>query len=136
MSTQTANIELTLDITADAEEILNTDATDWQKMERWQEHIKPLWEAAFWPHPPLVELKRDYNPGGIVWMYDHYNTAVIMGQVRSFDDDGSNIYTVRTVDSDGSVHEYDYNIKQLRPADEPHVFVYRQPSICPMPAEV
>jgi hypothetical protein len=63
-----------------------------------------------------------YSPGAIVWMYDHYNTAIILRASRAPGE-----WIVSTSDADGSVSEYSYKPAWLRPAIEACVFTW--PSI-------
>lgn len=79
-------------------------------------------EAIIAPHTiafkgPVVE---SYRVGDIVWMWDHYNTATIVGPSRKVDRD----WIVSTTDADGSVSTYSYKAAWLRPAAAPSVFTW------------
>lgn len=76
------------------------------------ESIKPAHQAAF--DGPVV---RDYAVGAIVWMWDHYNTAVIVGPGVK-----AGTWDITTTDADGSTSSYRYSSGQLRPAVEPVEF--------------
>lgn len=57
-------------------------------------------------------VARDYKPGDVVWLYDHYNTAVVRSH-RAVIGGG---WVVVTTDADGSTSTYDYPADRLRPA--------------------
>lgn len=57
---------------------------------------------------------RAYEPGSVVWMWDHYNTAVVHGPGRRAD-----TWDITTTDADGKVSRYEYPSGQLRPALAP-----------------
>jgi hypothetical protein len=74
--------------------------------------IKPATLAAW--RGPVV---RNYAAGAVVWMWDHYNTAVVTGPGRRADH-----WAITTTDADGSTSSYEYPSAQLRPAIAPVEF--------------
>lgn len=97
----------------DSEKTANIVLSPHAQMEAHQEAIRPLWDEAF--QSPVVN---EYRPGDIVWMFDHYNTARIIG--RDTGDDGG--WLVETSDADGAVQQYAYPVAWLRPAKAEMVF--------------
>lgn len=73
--------------------------------------IDGLHRAAF--RGPAVDI---YEPGATVWMYDHYNTALVEGAGRN------GTWRVTTADADGSVSSFEYEAAWLRPAIDARVF--------------
>lgn len=71
---------------------------------------------AAWRGPVVT----DYQPGAIVWMWDHYNTAVVEGVGST-----PGTWRVTTQDADGSTSTYEYASRQLRPALEACVFTWQ-----------
>lgn len=69
------------------------------------DRITPEHREAFRGPIPLT-----YAVGDLVWMWDHYNTAVVVTVVS-----GGRV-KVRTSDADGSTQTYDYKPAHLRPA--------------------
>lgn len=78
------------------------------------ESIQALHQAA-WRGPVVT----DYQVGDVVWMWDHYNTAVIE---RAGTEPGT--WRIATQDADGTIDRYTYPAGQLRPALAPTVFVW------------
>jgi len=76
--------------------------------------IQPLHRAA-WRGPVVTS----YATGSVVWMWDHYNTAVIIGPGIK-----SGTWRVETQDADGAINRYTYPSVQLRPALHPMVFTW------------
>jgi len=76
--------------------------------------IQPLHRAA-WRGPVVT----DYQVGACVWMWDHYNTAAIVGP-------GSRpgTWAVETQSADGAIDRFTYPVSQLRPALRPMVFTW------------
>lgn len=68
--------------------------------------ITPEHEAAF--RGPVVP---HYLDGAIVWMHDHYNTAIVQGPGAEPD-----TWAITTTDADGSTSTYEYESRDLRPA--------------------
>jgi hypothetical protein len=60
-----------------------------------------------------------YNVGDTVWLWDHYNTAVIQGPGTKL-----GTWAVTTQDADGSTSRYEYHVRQIRPATEAMVFTW------------
>lgn len=79
-------------------------------------------EAILIPHGKAWNgpVRHDYQAGEVVWMWDHYNTAVIVGPGRNAD-----TWRVTTQDADGSAHEYEYDAGSLRPAKGQCVFLFQ-----------
>lgn len=76
------------------------------------ESIKPALQAAW--RGPVV---RNYKTGAVVWMWDHYNTAIIEGPGRHPD-----TWAITTADADGSESRFEYTSGSLRPAATPVEF--------------
>lgn len=76
------------------------------------ESIKSAHVAAF--QGPVVGC---YLVGATVWLYDHYNTAVVTGPSTRADS-----WTVTTWDADGVEDTYEYRANHLRPAAAPVQF--------------
>lgn len=76
------------------------------------EAIKPAHQAAW--RGPVVD---SYPAGSLVWLWDHYNTAVVVGPGAE-----SGSWLVSASDADGIVSTYEYPAGQLRPAAEPVEF--------------
>lgn len=84
------------------------------------EAIKPAHQAAW-----LGPVVRDYQPGSVVWMWDHYNTARVVGPSAERDDH----WQVVTTDADGSESSYEYPSGQLRPAIAPVEFRWTESAV-------
>jgi hypothetical protein len=76
------------------------------------EAIRPAHQEAW--RGPVV---RDYQPGALVWLWDHYNTATVEGPGRRPDS-----WVVTTTDAEGEISKYEYPSGQLRPAAAPVEF--------------
>lgn len=70
---------------------------------------------AAWRGPVVT----DYAVGAHVWMWDHYNTAVVEGPGTR-----PGTWRVVTQDADGKVSRYTYPSQQLRPALAPTTFTW------------
>lgn len=93
---------------------IDTIADDTAALNAHADAIQPLHKAA-WRGPVIA----DYAVGACVWMWDHYNTAEVLGPgVRP------NTWKVRTQDADGTISHYTYPSGQLRPALHPMVFTW------------
>lgn len=68
--------------------------------------ITPAHQAAF-----RADVVHDYHTGDVVWMWDHYNTAVISGPGSRADS-----WAITTTDADGVESAYEYPSAQIRPA--------------------
>lgn len=108
MTTNDLNIIVTTP-TADS-----TDA-DIAALHAHAEAIQEPHAAAF--QEPAVH---DYARGAIVWMWDHYNTAIVQGPGEVPD-----TWFVVTKGADGRPCTYRYVSTWLRPAVEPRVFTWR-----------
>lgn len=98
----------------------DTTETDLAEFDRYMTETQPpCWSAAFHISRPVRKV---YWPGQHVWMYDHYNTAEVMNKTERG-------YLVKTVDADGAVSLYDYEVRWLRPAVAKLQFVF--PSLNP-----
>ena len=91
------------------------------EFQKHQEKITPLWNAAFRQAATL-----EYKPGDLVWLIDHYNTAVIVGpHVNDFTGAKSLVnFDIETVDADGQVCRWTYAVEKLRLALEALQFVW------------
>jgi len=76
------------------------------------EAVMPAHQAAW--RGPVVDI---YPTGAVVWMWDHYNTAVVTGPGRL-----PGTWAISTTDADGEVDDYEYPSGQLRPATAPVEF--------------
>lgn len=76
------------------------------------QQIGPAHKTAF--RGPVV---RDYQPGAIVWIWDHYNTATVTGPGSAPD-----TWAITTTDADGEVDAFEYKSAHLRPAAAPVEF--------------
>lgn len=90
----------------------NTDS-DAAALDAHTAAIQPLHRAA-WRGPVT-----DYAVGSCVWMWDHYNTAAVVGP-------GSRPgnFVVETQSANGSIDRFTYPASHLRPALRPMVFTW------------
>lgn len=79
------------------------------------EAVREPWDTAF--SGPIVH---DYKPGDHVWLYDHYNTGVIVCEVPGH----QGTWRLTTTHADGDVSEFEYPASWLRPAAAPVVFTW------------
>lgn len=86
-------------------------------MARFDEHMDNIRE----PHKAAFRqpARSHYGNGEFVWMYDHYNTAV----VRSYNEN-TDEFLIVTTDADGSMSCYEYKTAWLRPADKEYIFTW------------
>lgn len=77
-------------------------------------------EAIQVPHKAawLQPAPEAYTPGQSVWLWDHYNTGIIIAKT----DCGK--WAVTTKNADGSTSRLSYPTGWLRPALQPQVFVW------------
>lgn len=63
---------------------------------------------------------RDYQPGDIVWLFDHYNTGIVE-RTSSLRADW---WIVTTTSVEGNAERLEYKSAWLRPATEARVFTW------------
>jgi hypothetical protein len=68
---------------------------------------------------PVVE---SYAAGSVVWMWDHYNTAVVLGMGHRRGSGDTDTWEIETWDADGERMVFEYEPSHLRPAVEPVQF--------------
>jgi hypothetical protein len=98
-------------MTQDADPQLDADIAGFQAH---SEAIFAPWRAAF-----QLLLTTDYQPGALVWMFDHYNTGVIV-KAAAFPGQ----WVISTLDADGAASTLTYREGWLRPALSAHVFTW------------
>lgn len=76
--------------------------------------IQPLHLAA-WRGPVVT----DYQVGAVVWLWDHYNTATIVGPGSE-----PGTWLVSTPDADGEPEQFAYPATRIRPALKACVFTW------------